>query len=69
MSEQWMGLHNPERHRPGVGACSVCETLCWGPQPCKCCLAAEVEALRAERDRFANQLVVRVAHWKDATND
>ena len=23
----------------------------------------------AQRDRFANQLVVRVAHWKDATND
>lgn len=46
-----------------------CLEDCSEADPCKCCLAAEVEALRAERDRFANQLVVRVAHWKDATND
>jgi hypothetical protein len=47
----------------------ACGESCTANRPCHCCLAAEVEALRAERDRFANQLVVRVAHWKDATND
>ena len=70
MSEQ-RGLRNPDTHgttsdgEPYCESCGVCDEG-WR---CRCCLAAEVEALRAERDRFANQLVVRVAHWKDATND
>ena len=55
MSE-WKGLHNPERHLI-VNAARMCTcTRCaerWGVwcgpvYPCRCCLAAEVEALRAQ---------------------
>ena len=60
MSE-WRGLHNPERHRSipdpdrwgddfAVVACLDCETNCYESMPCRCCLAAEVERLTAERD-------------------
>ena len=60
MSE-WRGLHNPERHnfQPDVTdetgtLTAVCwERTCSGHEcyenyPCQCCLAAEVEALRAQ---------------------
>lgn len=47
MSE-FRGLHNPERHRPDTGSCAACMTDCWVPQPCRCCLAAEVKALREQ---------------------
>ena len=56
--EQWMGLHNPERHEPDMlGAIARCATcgdtggLCHPDSPCRCCLAAEVEALRAQVQR------------------
>lgn len=54
MSE-WRGLHNHERHsRFEVGGGVTCErcwagdyrAVCYPDQPCRCCLAAEVEALR-----------------------
>jgi hypothetical protein len=44
----------------GEYRCLVCETRCGEDGHCRCCLAAEVEALRKERDRFANQLVNEV---------
>ena len=54
MSEQWRGLHNPERHEPDmlgvIARCATCGDtggLCHPDSPCRCCLAAEVEALRA----------------------
>ena len=50
MSEPWMGLHNPERHeRNGLAAwCSDEEITCSESYPCRCCLAAEVKALREQ---------------------
>lgn len=59
----WMGLHHPERHRvtaiDGYAECNICGTGCAIDGACRCCLAAEVEALRAQvqrvrelRDRF-----------------
>ena len=55
MSE-WKGLHNPERHTEmplGIYGCWHCARNgdphedCTPEWPCYCCLAAEVEALRA----------------------
>lgn len=69
MSEPWLGLHNPERHTTfassgGVATCSRETGWCTPERPCGCCmdeearrLAAEVEALRAQRDSLANKLV------------
>ena len=53
----WRGLANPERHRvtsiPDMAYCVVCgdEVCCWRVEPCRCCLAAEVEVLRAQVER------------------
>jgi hypothetical protein len=52
MSEQWMGLHNPQRHekvyeRKWDCVCLLCRGRCAEDECCRCCLAAEVEALRA----------------------
>ncbi len=48
---QWRGLHNHNRHfySPGYGnRCGKCSGgYCHPDTPCRCCLAAEVEALRA----------------------
>ena len=54
MSE-WRGLHNPERHEPyagqfaGYAEClpvlGGCLAECGEDDPCRCCLAAEVERL------------------------
>lgn len=44
----WRGLHNPERHDEmplAVGWCNECGNDCWQEQPCRCCLATEVEHL------------------------
>ena len=56
MSEQWLGLHNQDDHEWGWGErdawCTTCEGprrdrgQCFAKEPCRCCLAAEVEALR-----------------------
>ena len=56
MSEQWLGLHNQDDHEWGWGErdawCTTCEGprrdrgQCLAKEPCRCCLAAEVEALR-----------------------
>jgi hypothetical protein len=57
---QWRGLHNPERHvrmplwagmgvtrwHPTRAWCYDCGE-CYPDHPCYCCLAAEVEVLRA----------------------
>ncbi len=71
MSEQWKGLHYHDRHfySPGYGdRCGKC-WYCSPETPCYCCLAAEVEALRAqnaaligmvERDTAAIQRVRRL---------
>ncbi len=52
MSEPWRGLHNPERHfhSPGYGdRCGKCSGgYCHPETPCRCCLAAEVQLLRAQ---------------------
>ena len=50
MSAQWRGLRNPDTHgttsdgEPYCESCGVCDEG-WR---CRCCLAAEVEALRAQ---------------------
>lgn len=51
MSEQW-GLRNHERHSRGDGLpmCDHCHRACLPGAECRCCLAAEVESLRAGRD-------------------
>jgi hypothetical protein len=42
MSEQWRGHY---------ARCLECENLCASGEPCRCCLAAEVEVLRAQVQR------------------
>ena len=47
----WKGLSNePERHRARGDMDAWCDWCgdCAEDQPCRCCLAAEVEALRAQ---------------------
>ena len=58
MSE-WRGLHNPHRHEAywafsGSADCqyATCGETCTRERPCYCCLAAEVEVLRAENERL-----------------
>lgn len=61
MSEQWRGLHNQDDHEWGWGErdawCTTCEGprrdrgQCFAKEPCRCCLAAEVEVLRAQVER------------------
>ena len=75
MSEQWLGLHNPERHEPyagqfaGYAEClpvlGGCLAECGEDDPCRCCLAAEVETLRG---RIAEAIAL---HWDrhDAFDD
>jgi hypothetical protein len=59
MSEQWLGLHNEQWHQgyslalnatrcenPRRGACF--DEWCAPDKPCRCCLAAEVDNLRAQ---------------------
>ena len=58
MSEQWLGLHNQDDHEWGWGErdawCTTCEGprrdrgQCLAKEPCRCCLAAEVEVLREQ---------------------
>lgn len=63
MSE-FRGLHNPERHRLLSDGTTFCDDSdedvetywgciedCYPDDPCRCCLAAEVEALRAQVQR------------------
>lgn len=63
MSEQWLGLHNHDRHeRNGLAAwCSNEEITCAEHYPCRCCLAAEVEALLtwATEEGYAPYLSMR----------
>ena len=52
MTEQWRGLHNEDQHEYPSDSGAYCRTcagvVCWEDTPCYCCLAAEVEALRAQ---------------------
>lgn len=69
---QFRGLHNPERHTPyavnGDPAVAWCRdncehgngTQCAMVDPCRCCLAAEVEALRDE----VNLIELSCGDWK-----
>ena len=67
MSEQWLGLHNEQWHQgyslalnatrcenPRRGACF--DEWCAPDKPCRCCLAAEVEVLRAQVQRVRDVL-------------
>jgi hypothetical protein len=62
VSEQWQGLHNPEWHfvspltGEGLAWCVTCSTDCILALPCRCCLAAEVETLRAQVERVREAL-------------
>ena len=47
MSEQWRGHY---------ARCLECENLCASGEPCRCCLAAEVEVLRAQVQRVRDVL-------------
>jgi len=58
MSE-WMGLHNVHKHQPisrKVAAETTQGWLCTENAPCRLCLAAEVEALRAQVQRVRDVL-------------
>ena len=52
MSEQWQGLHNPNQHKRYKDECRCvgCGDYEWcaSEYPCRCCLAAEVEALAVD---------------------
>jgi len=62
----WMGLHHPERHRvtaiDGYAECNICGTGCAIDGACRCCLAAEVEALRAR-----NETLIATIQRQDST--
>jgi hypothetical protein len=54
MSEQWLGLHNVHQHQPisqNVAGETTQGWICTESEPCRLCLAAEVEALRAQVQR------------------
>ena len=56
MNGQWLGLHNPQWHETTSTSvdwawCDTCRDSCKPWRPCYCCLAAEVEALRAQVQR------------------
>ena len=58
MSE-WMGLHNVHKHQPisrKVAAETTQGWLCTENAPCRLCLAAEVEALRAQVQRVRDAI-------------
>ncbi len=66
---QWRGLHNPERHFSAFGTgtplCEECgDALCVPSNPCYCCLAAEVEALRA-REQAVRDVCNVAVHVND----
>ena len=79
MSEQWLGLHNPDRHfvtfEGGACHCDECGVaLCLPNHPCRCCLAAEVEVLRAIRESQIEDIIalrydLEVAREAQATID
>ena len=60
MSEQWQGLHNPNQHKRYKDECRCvgCGDYEWcaSEYPCRCCLAAEVEVLRAQVQRVRDVL-------------
>jgi hypothetical protein len=66
---EWQGLHNPERHevvwvtkRHQRIRCRECDGyFCYPESPCRCCLAAEVESLRAQVEQYRAE-VIRVTH-------
>ena len=64
MSE-WHGLHNPERHAQ-FGESVICDQAscleCEPAHPCRCCLVAEVEALRAR-----NETLIATIQRQDST--
>lgn len=68
MSEQWRGLHNHDRHDDYTQEecyCNQCDEACFPPDPClpcRCCLAAEVEALRAQAQEMKQQAHTSVSH-------
>ncbi len=86
MSEPWRGLHNHERHRLLSDGSAICDNSdddveqYWGciedcseTDPCKCCLAAEVEVLRSalsglgQRVFDAENTLANVRDWADRT--
>ena len=52
MSEQWRGHY---------ARCLECENLCASGEPCRCCLTAEVEAVREKVARFDTEARVKAA--------
>ena len=53
--EQWLGLHNVHQHQPisqNVAGETTQGWICTESEPCRLCLAAEVEALRAQVQRI-----------------
>jgi len=62
MSE-WMGLHNVHQHQPisqNVAGETTQGWICTESEPCRLCLAAEVEALRAQVQRVRDVCNVAV---------
>ena len=77
MSEQWLGLHNQDDHEWGWGErdawCTTCEGprrdrgQCLAKEPCRCCLAAEVEVLREQItcDGVRQDIYDAIGHERD----
>ena len=70
MSEQWIGLHNPDwHHSVGVRAWCRCGTWCSDGAECDCC---ELVELRAEVETLRGRIAEAIAlHWDrhDAFDD
>ena len=60
MSEQWLGLHNADQHERIAGTLAACSCsdcgFCHPGWFCRCCLAAEVETLRAQVQRVRGKV-------------
>ncbi len=67
MSEQWLGLHNVHQHQPisqNVAGETTQGWICTESEPCRLCLAAEVEALRA-REQAVRDVCNVAVHVND----
>lgn len=69
MSEQWLGLHNHERHRPVAydeTHCTLCREYCdprGGASYCRCCLMEERTILTTANEVLRAQVArVREVH-------
>ena len=71
MTEQWLGLHNPERHTTfassgGAATCSRETGWCTPERPCGCCMDEEARRLKAEVEALRAQVAELRGKWHHA---